>query len=184
MLQQVHMRPVEATDYPFLRAAEFARLGPGWRSRGFVHSPEDFAARVWSGSIAQLLGVLDDGMPVGWYQAYNADFAAGHCEVALARLDTFLDNRAFLAGAVSFVDHLFDSWTLEKLYFEVPEFNYDHVAGFVGGQLAIEGRRLAYLAAHGRLWDLITLSLSKVTWTSDRRFSRFRPNAPGAGELQ
>lgn len=170
----IALRPVDNSDLGLLRRFEFAVLGSRWRSRAFTVSPEEFAARLFSGTAQQLIGESSLGVHC-WLQAYNFDFAAEHCEIAVARLDPErLDNRPAVRCFLRFVDQLFSNWNLSKIYMEVPEYNLQYVESLVGTEGQIEGRRLDYLHLDGRKWDVLTIAIWREPWAASTRYSEMR----------
>lgn len=165
LAERLMLYPVGAQHYDMLRVAEILTIGPNWRHRGAVVSPEAFPSRIWSGILDQFIIVRrDDDDTVGWLQCYNADMANGHAYVAAARLKRGNLSTDFAQGFVMFVDYLFDNWPLHKLYMEVGEFNLHFVEGGIGELFEIEGRLIDHLWAGERRWDMLILSTGRVTW--------------------
>jgi len=180
---RVLLRPPSPADYEYLRMAEVLVLGPRWRHRGQTLSPEQFAREVWNGVLAQfLVTAKPDQDPVGWVQAFNADLANGHVEVALARLSPRPLSRAFVEGIVLFFSYLFDNWPLRKLYFHIAEFNLHHFENMIGRYLHLQGQLTEHLWAGGRTWDLFVFSLDRPTWADSALARRLAPIADGRAD--
>ncbi|KAA0232895.1 MAG: hypothetical protein JJLCMIEE_03515 [Acidimicrobiales bacterium] len=183
LADRLMLYPVGVQHYDMLRTAEILTIGPNWRHRGTVTSPEAFPARIWSGILAQFIIVRrhsDDA--VGWVQCYNADTTNGHAYVAAARLKRGNLSTDFGQGFVMFIDYLFDNWPFHKLYMEVGEFNLHFVEGGIGELFEIEGRLLDHLWAGEKRWDMLILSVGRESWKSSRlvQATRTRIGATGS----
>lgn len=60
-----------------------------------------------------------------------------------------------------FVDYLFDVWPFRKLYFELPEFNYQQFSSVAEGPLRVEGRLVDHDYFGGRYWDRLILAVHR-----------------------
>lgn len=162
----VALRPPVVDDYEFLRVAEIMWLGPRWRHRGVVASPEDYGRYLWAGVLSQYLVVRRrDYERLGIVSLFNADTQNGHAEVSVARFSK-TPSRDFLEAVAGFLDHVFDNWPFRKLYFHVAEFNLSQLSSGIGHYFQIEGRLLDYIWAGDRYYDLVIMAMDRAAWTS------------------
>lgn len=175
--RHIRLVPVGPEHYDFLRMAEVAHLGRWWRSRGAVQSPEEFARRIWNGTLAQFLALgTDDGLPRLWLQCYAAEEAHDIASFALARLDDGHVSLRAASGAAAFIEYCFSSFSLRKLYIEVAQPNLDLFRSVAGPLFMEEGRLREHLRVGDRYEDLVLLTLWRDHWASseirDRLLSR------------
>ena len=118
-MRGVSLRPIGFDDYEALRMAEFTSLGPGWRFSGTTPSPQTFMERIWQGVTVQLLCVREsDGEYLGWFQSYNTEPDQGITWLAAANFGG--SSSGFGLGMFLFLDYLFDTFPLRKVYIESP----------------------------------------------------------------
>mgnify|MGYP002390836065 FL=1 len=164
------LRAVEPADYGPLRRFELdLTLGPRWRHRGATPSPEAFAAALWNGALAVYLVQGDHRPdPLGLVSAYGQDLQSGFAWVAAARFDPEDHPAPFLLGLRDFVDHLFATWPLRKLYAEVLAPNLEPFGSAVSLLVEQEGvlRDHAYL--DGGFVDQHLLALTRRRWEERR----------------
>lgn len=177
----VWLRPIEPADYGPLRRYELSlTLGPRWRHRGTTPSPEAMVQSLWSGVLAQYLVQTSlRPEPVGLVTAYGADLQSGTVWVAGARFDDQLHPSAFVLGARRFIDHLFDTWPLRKLYAEVLEPNLAGVGRGAFDLFETEGVLREHAYVGGTYVHQHLLALRRATWETVRAT---RANLVGAGE--
>lgn len=162
----ISLAPIRPVDYDFIRSAELSDdLGVRWRHRGGTPSPESFSHALWAGVLSQFLVISTaDNSIVGLVSAYNADLASGTCYVGFARFGPGTSSPHMIEGIVLFIDHLFKTWPLRKLYGETIEFNLPNLRLPVGLLLVEEGRLRDHVWAAGRYWDLLYFALYRETW--------------------
>lgn len=166
----VWLRPIDPADYGPLRRFELSlTLGPRWRHRGTTPSPEAQVQSLWSGVLAQYLVQTSlRPEPVGLVTAYGADLQSGTVWVAAARFDDALHPSAFVVGARRFVDHLFDTWPLRKLYAEVLQPNLAGLGRAAFDLFEPEGRLRQHAYVSGTYVDQHLLALHRATWEARR----------------
>jgi hypothetical protein len=164
--EHVVLRPPVPGDYDMLRLAEMSTdVGLNWRLRGHTPGPEEWAANLWSGVLAQhLVFPIADGPPLGLLVAYRASLQDGFSYLAALKFDPNDRSPLFLQGLALFTDFLFATWNFHKLYMEVPAYNMQQFASGVGRYLEIEGRFKEHLSYAGRRWDLLMLALYRERW--------------------
>lgn len=165
------LRPLEEPDVVALyRASLDPATTHRWRFRGRVPSPDEFRALLFDPAVlAQLMVVtLDRGAPVGLVAAYDADLSAGHCSVAIQRLNAPdgapPTKGLMIEGFLVFVQYLFDHFSFRKLYVEVPEYNATLVRGSMPHPLRLEGELHDHFAYGDRTWSKLICSLSRHDW--------------------
>ena len=168
---KAELRPIEAADYPSLyRAACNPEAGYRWRMRGATPGPEQFQRMLFEGTLCQY-GVWADARLQGAVFAYNAHFDSGYVfaayeRVAPATAATGASGQMLEAIAL-LLDHVFRTWSFRKVYFEVPQYNFDRLFSTVGnsGLLAHEGTLSEFVYHDGVHHDLHYLSISRPAWT-------------------
>lgn len=162
-------------DQAFLRAVELGpELGSRWRFRGSTPGPEQWSRSTWANSLCQFLVVSrQDGAPIGLVSLYDADFRDGIGFVAAAKFSLEDRSLKMLSGTLLFLDYVFASWRLRKVYFDVPGFNLDQFGFALRESLEVEARLKENLFAAGRYWDRYTLTLTRERWEEVR--ARYGP---------
>lgn len=162
----VALRPIDPGDYAPLRRLELSlTLGPRWRHRGATPSPEAFAQTLWSGVLAQyLVDVGRGGQPLGLVTAYGADLQSGTAWLAFARFPGTGHPAAFAIGARRFVDHLFATWPLRKLYAEVLAPNLAAFEGVTDRVFVAEGCHRDHAFLDGSYVDQHLYALWREQW--------------------
>ena len=167
----VSLAPLTDGDLGALYAAAInPRVSHRWRFRGRTPSPEEFRATLYKGSLAQFMIKARSvgGEPIGLVSAYDADMISGHCYAAVQRTPHGTSNEAvghglMIEGVLTFVQYLFDHFSLRKIYFEIPEYNRDFLNSD-GGLLEQEGRLIEHQYYADRYWDLYTYALYRSKW--------------------
>ncbi len=119
----VELEPLVPEHYEFVLRASYAGGNlVRWRFRGRTVSPEDFVRALWSGVLTQFVVVRRrDRMSLGLVSAYNADLRNGFAYVSVL-LDPRAQRRGWpLEGLALFIDLLFATEPIRKLYFETSE---------------------------------------------------------------
>lgn len=166
---RTRQRLLTAEDYPWVRALLAAEsLASPWRSRAASSDPETFGASLWDRVLTQHL-VLESagGAPIGVLTAYAADFETGTARVA-ATLDRSVHGEGWPLEAMAlFVNHLFRTWPLRKLYAEVLPHVAESFASGIGGIVREEGCLVAHAFVAGTWSDVHVLSLFRSGWESE-----------------
>lgn len=164
----VVLRPVGSQDYEAIYLASVdPAAGFRWRFKGETPSPDDILGTLWNGVHAQFI-VCRRGSdtPVGLVVAYQAALSNGTVYVAFQSLDRSAPGAggATFEGMVAFIDFLFRSWPLRKLYAEVPGYNAVGVWGGDQGLFREEGRLRECEYQAGAWWDTVIGTLDRGTW--------------------
>lgn len=112
-----------------------------WRYRGAVPSYESFEAGLWQGVLAQF-AVVDsrEGDLAGHVVAYGVEPAQQHAWIGCVFAPKYVGTGFPIEPVTLFIQYLFVTWNLRKLYMETPEFNYQSLASGAGSLFAVEGR--------------------------------------------
>jgi hypothetical protein len=92
----------------------------------------------------------------------------GFVYFAVTRFDLADRTLAFFEGVFLFVDYLFDTWPLRKVYADSLEFNFDQFAGGTATFFEVEGRLKDHVYLKGRYWDQIILAVWRERWKAER----------------
>jgi hypothetical protein len=173
--------PVGAEHHDYLRHMEATTLGVWWRARGATLGPEEFARRIWNGTVVQFLAIGEpDEVPLLWLQCYSADSGSLTANVAVARLDEQTLTLRAASGFAAFLDYCFERFGFRKLYLEVAAPNLELFGGAVGPLFVEEARLREHVPGPTGYQDLIILALWRDLWfdSSIRRHLR-RSQADG-----
>lgn len=158
--------PVRAQHLEFLHWASSTQLGPFWRTRGMTMSPDAFAREVFGDDLCQLLAFGGDHpSPVGWFTVFSADLAAGHAELAVARMPG-ASSLVWADGLERFLSHVFATWTIETLHVQLPEPTWSSLGAPSRGLVEEVGRRRDYYVFRGRRHDQVLGELRQEAWES------------------
>jgi RimJ/RimL family protein N-acetyltransferase len=104
---------------------------------------------------------------VGVLTAYAADFETGTARVA-ATLDRSVHGEGWPLEAMAlFVNHLFRTWPLRKLYAEVLPHVAEWFASGIGGIVREEGCLVGHAFVGGTWCDVHVLSLFRSGWETE-----------------
>jgi len=157
----VQLVPVTVQSVGFLYALAIdEKNGFRWRLNGTVPTIEAFHESLWLGVLAQFLVVeRSSGNLIGTVAAYQADLNGGHAYIAASMSDGVSDTGIGIEAVLVFVNFLFATWRLRKLYLDIPEFNLDQIGSGLGSILHEEGRLVGHTYYGGRFWDRVTLAI-------------------------
>lgn len=146
---RVRLEPLMPDDPSVMGELYRAALDPAtsyrWRFRGATPSPQEFGALLFEGVHCQLVARHPVGHDLlGLVVAYDYQPEPGHVKVGFMRCADEALGGLMIEAMFLFVDHLFRTFALRKVYSEVPEHNLDLVAGLPPGLLTQE----AYLPEH------------------------------------
>jgi len=164
---RIALRPVAPPDEEFFRRIETdPDIGPRYRLRGTTPSPENYHQSLWVGVLSQqVICASDDLTPFGLACAFNADLRNGHCRLALVLTPRAQTLRYPLRGAGQFVDYLFATFPLRKVYMDVMEWNVPLLDSILETGLAQEEgvlRQLEFM--DGAYRDSHIWSISREAW--------------------
>jgi len=136
------------------------RTGFRWGIVGTIVPTESFAESIWNGIWCQfIVANRVTNEPLGIVMGYRPNFNDGHASVAQVMVDEAQGSGLGIEGLGLFVNLLFQSFNLRKLYFEVLEYNISRFRDTVGTWLKEEGRLKDHSYFAGRWWDQSILAL-------------------------
>ena len=125
-----------------------------WRYRGAPPSYDRFVADLWSRVLVQfVVRRSEDGEPVGHVVAYAADSTMRHAYVGAVFAPAHTGTGLPAQAVRTFVDYLFHTFPLHKLYLEVPGYNWAQLASGAGRLFDVEGVLLGHDYYAGQYWD-------------------------------
>ena len=131
-----------------------------WRFRGAIPTPETFEAALWQGVVAQFI-VVETGTTdiLGHVVCYGAESAQQHAYVGAVFSPRMIATGRPIQPIALFINYVFVTWNLRKLYMEVPEFNMETLWSGAGSFFHQEAcfREHDYYA--GRFWDKYVLAV-------------------------
>jgi acyl carrier protein len=165
---RTRQRPLGGADYEFLYALMQGCDGVFFRRHGRGPNPDQFAKELSRGALVQHV-VLDRvaDSPIGLISARDADLRRGivHLEFVVAGR---LQGQGWpFEACMLFIDHLFRSWPLRKIYAEVLAHEVEDVASGIGRLFVREGILAAHEYVDGSWVDVHILSLFRDRWDQD-----------------
>lgn len=163
--RRTRQRVLGREDDDFVRSLVVSGSGLPWQRGVSVSSPESFAEHLWRSVLVQHLVLeVTAAAPVGLVTAYDADFRNGTARVALL-LDRSLHGEGWPLEALAlFVNYVFRTWPLRKLYAEVAPHVLQQFATGIGGLVREEGRLIAHEYVGGEWCDVVIVSLFRDAW--------------------
>lgn len=138
-----------------------------WRFRGATPSPEAFESGLFADVLTQYAVVsADDSRLFGLVSAYAHRPDLGSCYFAFQRCRVpAAGGQEMITGAVLFIDHLFRTFPLRRVYAELPEYNYYLVDGILDEVCHIEATLQEQYWHDGRYWSSHTLVFARDQWS-------------------
>jgi diamine N-acetyltransferase len=174
----ISLRPVTEEDLPFL-----FRLytDPGrchlWMSSPRVYDEREFR-EAWASWVSGLMGakfIVESGQrPVGWVMSYEHSLEHGSATVGAILQEEDVGRGAGVVATVLFVDYLFRTLPLRKIYVEVFGYNPRVVGMWRKVGLVEEGILKGDRFWDGSYWDLHVFAIHRPAWP-DLRARILRP---------
>jgi RimJ/RimL family protein N-acetyltransferase len=140
-----------------------------WRLRGGVPPMDVFEKQLWQSVLAQFLLVTrKQRQPVGQVVAFNVNLNAGHVSAGIVTTRRAAGSAFAIEGLAVFLRYLFATYSLRKVYFEVPEYNVAQFASVLRRYAKQEGRLEEYDYYDGRYWDSLILSVDRTSPAATR----------------
>lgn len=163
------LRPILPRDVEGLYLASLdPSVNHRWRFRGRTPSFGDFQSQLFSEHVlAQyIVTSLASDAAIGLVAAYGADLVGRSCYVAIQRSSgaAAADRGLVTEGTFAFLQYLFDHFSFRKIYFEIPEYNTNLVAGGIASLMVVESRLKDHYYYGERYWDLFTYALYQEDW--------------------
>ena len=149
--------------------------GHRWLLAGTVPPAELFQQNLWKGVLTQFVVVVrSSSAPIGVVVAYNAELNHGFGYLGADFAPNVQGIGIAIEAVELFVDYVFATYNLRKLYLEVPEYNLGSMAYGVGGILNEEGVLRGHTYYRGRYWDRHLLALYRDEFLSSRQTPQAR----------
>jgi RimJ/RimL family protein N-acetyltransferase len=149
------LMPVQPGDTDFLYwLASHPETCFRWRYRGAPPAYDRFVADLWSRVLVQFtVRRSGDGEPVGHVVGYAADSTMRHAYVGAVFAPAHTGTGLPAQAVHTFVDYLFHTFPLHKLYLEVPGYNWSQLESGAGRLFTVEGVLLGHDYYAGQYWD-------------------------------
>ncbi len=148
-----------------------------YRLRGVTPSPDSFHRLLWEGVTAQFVVRSETGSPIGLVSCFGADFRNRHAHIGVLGDPGWRNSGLLIAGAWRFIGYLFSEFDLRKLYAEVLESNFEHLATGTGRLFEVEGRLSRHEYLDGDYQDLFVLALDRERWREQEHRMTWSPSA-------
>lgn len=170
---RVVLRPLEPSDVEALYRVELSdRLFARWRFAGRTPSPAEYEQVLWEGAYAQYLAIdaNDPEECIAHLTCYGMELQNGVAFMAVNRFAQGPRGSALMIEALAlFIDSLFKSTPVRRLYFEGPEYNANDFRSAVRMGILVEEARLQERRYFDdRYWDVITFTLTRERWNEIR----------------
>lgn len=155
------------SDYDWIyRLASSEDVTHRWRFGGLLPSPATFETVLWQGCDVQFgMRSIEHDRPIGLVQLMNYSARHGHGSLSVLIEPTLLRRGWPLEGVLLFINYVFRTLPLRKLYFESLEPIFESYRSAVGEFLVEEGRLRAHEFFNGRYHDLIVTALHREVWS-------------------
>jgi RimJ/RimL family protein N-acetyltransferase len=164
--RRLRLRPITPEDYPFLYEFMGSQdVAYRWRHGGAFPPYEAFVQSLQREYNPQYLVTRKDTEErAGWVMSYSVDLRHGFAYMGLIMAPIFVGSGLGLEAAALFLNHLFSSWNLRKVYMEAPDFTVDSLASGLERFFKEEGVLKAHRYYHGRFWDEHILAVYREDW--------------------
>jgi RimJ/RimL family protein N-acetyltransferase len=185
----VSLAPVSRQYMEFLyQLATNEENGFRWLLAGTVPPAEVFQQNFWKGVLTQFVVLVrSSSAPIGIVVAYNAEINHGFAYLGADFAPNVQGIGIAIEAVELFVDYLFATYNLRKLYLEVPEYNLGTMANGIGGVLREEGVLREHTYYRNQYWDRHVLALYREEFLSAPKTARGRrrsvfPSHPADGQ--
>lgn len=125
-----------------------------WRYRGVPPQIERFADDLWRNVMVQfVVRRQTDGQPIGHVVAYAPNPSLQFAYLGAVFVPQLAGTGVPAHAVELFVRYLFHAFPLNKLYLEIPGFNWDQLRSGEGRLFTVEGLLRDHSWYAGRLWD-------------------------------
>lgn len=138
-----------------------------WRYRGVPPAVERFAENLWAHVLVQFtVRSIQTNELVGMVMAYNADrVAMRYLYVGVVFSPQYAGTGAAAQISAVFIDYLFHTLPLHKIYLEVPGFNWPQMQSGEGKLFTVEGILHDHDSYAGQAWDQRICAIYRGTIT-------------------
>jgi RimJ/RimL family protein N-acetyltransferase/aryl carrier-like protein len=125
-----------------------------WRYRGAPPPYERFAADLWNGIMVQfVVRRMGDRAPIGHVLTYGANPSLHFTYLGAVFVPGVAGTGLAAHASALFVRYLFRTFPLQKIYLEVPGFNWEQMHSGEGRLFTVEGILREHSYHDGRYWD-------------------------------
>ncbi|HZN17535.1 MAG TPA: phosphopantetheine-binding protein [Micromonosporaceae bacterium] len=151
----LRLAPIIPDDMGFLYALAIdPETGFRWRYRGSIPPFERFKAELWNQVLLQfVVRRIEDDMPIGHVVAYGDELSLRHTYIGAVFHPGSVGTGLPAQAVALFVRHLFHTFPLNKIYMEVPGFNWPQLQSGQGSLFRVEGVLRDHDYYAGRHWD-------------------------------
>lgn len=162
------LRPVCALDTDWLRPlASSPDAGRRYRYRGLSPSPDRFEAELWNDVLCQfVIWGRSSGRPLGLVTAFAPSLRDGHAHLGVLLSQEVQGKGWSLEGVGLFVEHVFATFGLRKLYIQTSTLWPTGFDGAIGDLLVEEARLTDHDSFDGRYGDSVIYALWRDRWLS------------------
>lgn len=162
----VRLRPVQPEDYRLLYWIQHQPNARDMAGRTPVAvAPERFPDRLWAGVVSQFVIISSaDETIVGIVSLAGVDYANGHARLDVKLRPDALDEPWAMEGLELYIDHVFNSFALRKLYVEVGDDMLTRLAAAFENDLVIEGRLVGHSYVAGTYVDTVIGAVYRDEW--------------------
>jgi RimJ/RimL family protein N-acetyltransferase len=181
--RRVGLRAMQPDDLHFLYdLATAEQVGFRWRFRGFIPSYETFVHSLTHDVLAQFLVVHPEtGRQLGYVVAYRTDPRNRYTHIGIVMIPSLIGKGVGGEALILFVNYLFATWSLRKIYAEIPEFNYGAVASGSGRFFREEAKLRRHLFYGGNYWDQYVVAIYRDEWEAMDAIDEFLKSTSGPG---
>jgi RimJ/RimL family protein N-acetyltransferase len=143
-------------------------VGALWRFNQGLPTREQFVVELWRGMNEQAVVFFgDDPTPVGLVSSYGVNRRNQICFVAVMSSPKMMRSGLAIGGLALFMDRLFTTWPLRKIYADVADYNLHSYRGVLSHIAEVEATLRDYLWWDGGLHDRMTIKFERERWMAD-----------------
>ena len=169
--RRVRLRAVGPQDYDWLfQLNSMPELAHRWRGRPGSLNPAQVAEFLWSNVFCQFVITRKrDGRPLGLVVAYGADLANRTVRFGIVLDPQFHSVGWPLEAAALFIDYLFETSDVRKLYSEAVDYNLaPYQSALDHGLVHMEGCLKEHVYSAGAYRDYYMFAIYRDEWASAR----------------
>jgi len=163
----VNLLSLNPTHYPILhQALSDPRVSRTWRSRGRTISSERFERELLEGVELAAVVVSNQGDVIGLTQMLFYASIDQHAELAVFATADYIGSGKLLEGAAIFIDEIFASFPLRKLYVHMTSTTAASVASVLALGFETEGTLRGHLYVEGAFVDVKIASITPAAFAT------------------
>lgn len=164
--RRVRLRTLTDADSTFVYELMSAPdAGGRVRFAGATPSPDQIAASLWEGVLAQfVVEGVSTGRPLGLVAVTTPNFRDGWAYLSAIGTPPAQGSGLVAEGVLLGFDYAFRTWPFRKVYMEVSETSFGAFRSGLGRFFTEEGRLREHAFWDGRYTDLFILSVLRATW--------------------